>query len=187
MNTLLSKIAKQWIPLAFIICCFCGLAYLTVQQAYRQSANDPQIQIAEDSAAILSSNASTSSILPTGTVNIAESLAPFIVIYDNAGNPIAGNGILDNALPSLPAGVFDSVRILGGEDRFTWQPRPGIRSAVVVVKVNGGQGGFVMAGRSLREVEIREDHLTLQVGAVFLFSLIGSFLLVAAGALLSNK
>ena len=116
MNTLLSKIAKQWIPLAFIICCFCGLAYLTVQQAYRQSANDPQIQIAEDSAAILSSNASTSSILPTGTVNIAESLAPFIVIYDNAGNPIAGNGILDNALPSLPLAfstrcVYSAARI----------------------------------------------------------------------------
>ena len=39
-----------------------------------------------------------------------------------------------------------------GEDRLTWQPEPGVRSATVVVHYQGAQAGFVMAGRSLREV-----------------------------------
>ena len=175
---------KQWVPLAFIICCFSGLTYVAVQQTYRQSANDPQIAMAENAATILSSNASPASVVPSGTIDIANNLAPYVVIYDAAGEPIAGNGMLDGALPLLPAGVFDSVRATGGEDRFTWQPRPGVRSAVVVDEIGGANGGFVMAGRSLREVEIREDTLTLQVGAIFIFALVGSFLFVIAGVLL---
>ncbi len=49
-----------------------------------------------------------------------------------------------------------------GEDRITWQPEPGIRSAVVVVHYTGATPGYVMAGRSLREVEWRIDRLSGQ-------------------------
>jgi hypothetical protein len=176
----MKRILKRWIPLAFVICCFCGLTYVAVQQAYRQSANDPQLQIAEDAASALASGASAQSVIPTGTVNINISLAPYVVVYDASGHPIAGNGQLDGILPAMPSGIFDSVRARGGEDRFTWQPRPGVRSAVVVDQINGtgaARGGFVMSGRSLQEVEYRESQLTLEVLAVFIFAMIGSFIL----------
>ena len=174
------KTLRIWIPIAFLTFCFCGLVYLAVQQTYRRSANDPQIQMAEDAAAALSTGAAPSTVVPMERIDIATSLAPYIVVYDKTGLPITGNGSLGNALPSLPAGVFEATQNYG-EDRITWQPAPGIRSAIVITRINGGDGGFVMAGRSLRETEDNESALLLSVGAVLLFTLVGSFLLVAAG------
>ena len=187
MNRHAITIAIRWVPLAFVICCFSGLTYLAVQQDYRQSANDPQIQMAEDAASTLSSGGLVQSVIPPGMVDIAGSLSPYVVIYDASGNPVAGDGILDGALPALPAGVFDSVRAMGGEDRITWQPRPGVRSAIVIDKISGDQSGFVMAGRSIREVEIREDRLMFQAAAVFIFALAISLLLVIAGVMWQER
>ena len=39
-----------WLPLGLVTLILCGLVNLAVQQNYRMSANDPQIQIAEDVA-----------------------------------------------------------------------------------------------------------------------------------------
>jgi hypothetical protein len=47
-------ILRHWLPLAALTTALCGLVYLAVQQALRQAANDPQIQMAEDAAYILS-------------------------------------------------------------------------------------------------------------------------------------
>lgn len=77
-------------------------------------------------------------------------------LFLEGGGPIAGSGTLDGKLPTLPPGVFDFTR-QNGQDGITWQPQPDVRSAIVVVHYNGLQSGFVLAGRSLREVEIRED------------------------------
>jgi hypothetical protein len=41
----------RWLPLAVAITILAGLVYATVQQSLRQGANDPQIQLAEDTAA----------------------------------------------------------------------------------------------------------------------------------------
>ncbi len=170
------KIIRRFIPLAFLATALCGLVYLAVQQAERQGANDPQIQMAEDAAAQLATGTSTIGIIPATPVDINTSLAPYIVIYDASGNPIAGNGILDGTLPNLPAGVFNYAAN-AGEDRFTWQPRSDIRQAVVVVPAGDSSGGFVMAGRSLREVEIREDHTQAETAAAWLFSIGGLLIL----------
>ena len=35
-----------WIPLALVVTVVVGLVYVTVQQNFRQTANDPQIQMA---------------------------------------------------------------------------------------------------------------------------------------------
>ncbi len=182
----LINIFRRWLPIAFVICCFCGLSYLTVQQSYRQTANDPQIQMAEDDAAALSAGTPSSTIIPSGKIDIAGSLAPYVVVYDETGKSVAGNGYLENALPSLPSGIFAAARN-NGEDRVTWQARPGVRSAIVVTHINGMTGGFVMAGRSLREIEMREDALTLDTGIVFVFAIVGSFILVAFGTLWDRK
>ena len=51
--------------------------------------------------------------------------------------------------------MFDYVRT-HGEERVTWQPRPGVRIASVVVRT---ANGFVVAGRNMREIEIRENNV----------------------------
>ncbi|HVO28983.1 MAG TPA: hypothetical protein VMT81_03305 [Candidatus Paceibacterota bacterium] len=156
---------RRFVPLAFLATAMCGLVYLAVQQDMRQGANDPQVQMAEDAAA--------GAAIPTSTVDINESLAPYLVLYDASGDPVAGNGLLDGALPRLPAGVF-AYASQHGEDHVTWQPRPGIRQAIVVVQT---ASGYAMAGRSLREVEAREDKLGFQALAVWLCTMIGLVIL----------
>ncbi len=158
MKTILS-VLKSWLPLAAAIVFLCGLIEVAVQQSYRMGANDPQIQMAEDAAQALEDGADPASLVPAGKVDIASSLAPYLVLYGTDAQPRLGSGQLHGSLPAVPAGVFEAAAQLGG-NRVTWQPEAGVRSAVVVVPVSGGKGGYVLAGRSLREVEAREDNLT---------------------------
>ena len=46
----LVRVLVSWLPLAVASTGMCLLVYATVQQNYRQSLNDPQIQMAEDAA-----------------------------------------------------------------------------------------------------------------------------------------
>lgn len=74
-----------------------------------------------------------------------------------------------------------------GEDRFTWQPTDKVRIAAVVSGINDGQKGFVLAGRNMREVEIREDQLTKMTFLAWLLGLGTTLVLVALKKLLLPK
>lgn len=163
-------ILKQWLPIAGVAVVFCLLVYAAVQQALRESADDPQIQMAEDAATTFASGTVPQSPAPPATIDIARSLAPFMIFYDDSGKVLASSALLHGEMPSPPPGVFDYVR-RHGEERVTWQPEPGVRIASVIVRVSGPQYGFVLAGRSLREVEKREARLMTQAGAALLFTL----------------
>lgn len=154
----IKKVLKQWFPLAVVIVALGGLAYAIGQQVYRISANDPQIQMAEDGAAALSAGAAPENLVPSGKVDVAHSLSPFIVVLDDTGKVISANASLNGQVPPIPAGVLDYVRVKG-EDRVTMQPQPGVRFAAVITRFTGLTNGFILAGRSLREVEIRSDNL----------------------------
>jgi hypothetical protein len=197
------RIFKTWILLAFLAAAMCGLVYLAVQQSLRMGANDPQIQMAENVATALRASLmpgqKSPDIIPQGNVDIAQSLSPFIVIFDLNGNPLAGNGFLDDALPQLPPGVFVNTA-RAGEERFTWQPRPGVRIAVVLARIPNNttidghpQTGnptvpyFVLAGRSLREVEAREDQALFEAVAVWLATAAGIFILLLLFAAVERK
>jgi len=144
--------------MAAIVTGLSGLLYAAVQQDLRQSANDPQIQMAEDTAAKLADGQQVQNVVPSEKVDIANSLAPYVIVFDATGKPIASSVQLNGQTPTIPSGVFDYVR-QNGEDRITWQPQSGVRSAIVVTQFKGPNSGFVLAGRSLREVEIREDDI----------------------------
>lgn len=144
--------------MAAIVTGLSGLLYASVQQDLRQSANDPQIQMAEDTAAKLADGQQVQNVVPAEKVDIANSLAPYIIVFDATGKPIASSVQLNGQTPTIPSGIFDYVR-QNGEDRITWQPQSGVRSAIVVTQFKGPNSGFVLAGRSLREVEIREDDI----------------------------
>jgi len=153
---------KRSIFIAVILALVFGFAYSLTQQVLRQSANDPQIQIAEDAAA-----ASAKGEEPTffkfniyEQVDIAKSLAPFLITFDSGGKILVANAALNGKTPIPPAGVFAYAKA-HGEDRVTWQPAPGVRIAAVVAHYTGKNEGYALAGRSLRETENRASSLEL--------------------------
>ncbi len=176
-------ILKYWLLSVIVVSGLIGLIYAAVQQDLRQGADDPQIQMAEDIAAKLANGEQVQNVVPLEKVDIAKSLAPYVMIFDANGNPVASSAQLDGQTPTIPAGVFDYVR-QNGEDRITWQPQTGVRSAVVVTQYKGQNSGFVLAGRSLREVEKREDNLLLILLAGWVVML---FVTLAATAILFWK
>jgi hypothetical protein len=142
-----------------------GAGYVISQQVLRMSANDPQIQLAEDGASRLREGEAPAAVVPERKVDMASSLAPFVIIYDDLGRPVASSAKLDGRVPTPPRGVLDNVRSYG-EERVTWQPRPGVRIASVVTRT---PGGFVVAGRNMREVQIREDRVFKLAAVAWLF------------------
>ncbi len=186
--TRLHAILKQWLPIAAVATVLSGSIYLAVQQNFRTNANDPQIQIAEDDAALLAAGNSPLIVVPTTLVDITKSLAPYVVVYDDHYKPVASSAQLNGAAPSLPTGVFKEAAQSQDENRITWQPQTGVRSAIVVKYYTyAGKSGYVMAGRSLREVEIRESVLTQNVGAAWIVSLIFSVSIITLYVDLEEK
>ncbi len=153
--------------MAIAITLIYGTIYATVQQVLRQSANDPQIQIVEDTTEMLAAGQPVQSVVPQFKVDMAKSLAPFVIVFDNQASPVASSVKLGGQTPKVPAGVFAFVRRYG-QERFTWEPKRGVRAAVILRKY---KSGFVLAGRSLREVENRELRLEMVVGLAWLVTL----------------
>jgi hypothetical protein len=168
---------KSWLPLAVAFSALIGLIYLSVQQVYRSNANDPQVQMAEDAAVALADGQPAQSLVSPEKVDIARSLAPYLVVFDSAGKPVASSALLDGQVPTLPAGVIEYAR-QHGEDRITWQPQPGVRGAAVVVAARGGQAGFVLAGRSLREVENRVAQLGVPFAGAWFLAMVAALGLI---------
>ncbi len=160
-----------WLTLLILTTALIGLIYVTGQQILRQDANDPQIQISEDMAHLLASGKSLPSSTFATSVDIATSLSTYMIVYNDKGTAIGSTGLLDGTIPTLPAGVLSYTKEQG-QDRITWQPKPGVRSAVVITHVPEGLGGYVLVGRSLREVEKREDKITFFAGSVWIASMI---------------
>ncbi len=139
--------------------------YAIPQQVLRQGANDPQLQLAGDLAARLEQGVAPADAVPPGQVDLARSLAPFVIVYDDRGVPIASQAQLNGKPPSPPQGVFNYVRS-HGEDTISWKPvlggAHGLRIAAVIQRVQHvgtGGAGFVLAGRSLAEVQARIDQV----------------------------
>ncbi len=177
----LEKTIRYSIPLAVVITLLCGLLYATVQQNFRQNANDPQIQIAEDTASVLNGGLNVKDVVPDDQIDVSASLSPFLIVFDKNGKVASSDAVLDGKIPTPPPGVLDYVasggetnfgslkkriifKIEGGseENRITWEPKDGVRLAAVITKYDNG---FVLVGRNLREVEIREDNLTHMIFA----------------------
>ena len=74
-----------------------------------------------------------------------------------------------------------------GENRFTWQPGPGLRYAAVLDHFGGAQPGFVLAARSLREVESRSDQLLTLAVAAAAASLLLTLAAVTLGEFLTPR
>lgn len=132
------------------------LFYAIVQQTLRQGANFPQTEIVQKS------------IVPEKSVEISQSLEPFVQIYDQNKNLTEGNALLRGKIPTIPKGALDYAKT-HGENRLTWQPETGVRIALVI---SYQKNTYIVAGRSLREVENQIDAVgklcfALWLGIIF--------------------
>lgn len=167
---------KYWIPLAVVSTLLCGVVYAAMQQNYRQSANDPQIQLSEDIAGALSLGQPAETLIPEGGFDISKSLAPFGMIFDASEKLIISSAKLGDQTLSVPVGVLAYAKA-HGQNKVTWQPQKGVRAAIVATYYKNGENeGYVVVGRSLREVEKRVALLTTHVWLGWMGALASTFL-----------
>lgn len=174
---------QVWLLLALTVTLTAGTMYGAIQHQIRTAANDPQIQIAQDTASALTTSSDATTLVSAQKVDMAKSLAPFTIVYDDQGKVVTSSAMLNGQTPIIPSGVLDYTRT-HGEDRLTWQPQAGVRDAIVVVHYSGANSGFVLTGRSLSEVEVRVVDLTVGLLVGWLVTLIFT---LAAAYLLSIK
>jgi hypothetical protein len=165
----LNQTVRSWLPLAAGLTLATGFAYAAVQQSYRQTANDPQIQLASDGVRALKGGAAAANIVGPTRVDPAFSLAPFTMVF-NETEAVAASGVaLAEQVPSPPKGVFEYTK-QHGIDKFTWEPAGGVRIAAVMQYVGEGKG-FVLSGRSLGEVEKRIERINQLTGVALVVML----------------
>jgi len=141
---------------AIITTMLSALVYVGVQQAYRMGANDPQIQVARHVAYKLSANRPVPDLAFSDTVNLLESLGIFTQVYNANYALVASTGYIGATTPTVPHGILQAATH-NGENLVTWQPVPSVRLACAIERT--AQGYYVLAGRSLAEVEKRESNL----------------------------
>lgn len=190
MGQSFSRAFALWLPFAVVLTGVFGCIYLADQQNYRQSFNDPQIQMAEDAALRLAQGGTPADVVPRGEpmVDLQKSLALWIGIYDSSGKSLESSGVLTGAPPQPPLGLFDDttwtfekVYVVNGmkETHVTWQSRYDTRQALVIVHAGDT---FVVVGRNMRVMEDR----VVDIGQKLLFgwAFTNFATLVTIGALL---
>jgi Ca2+/Na+ antiporter len=177
-------ISKNWLGYAAVVTLLCFLVYVVAQQTFRQSANDPQYQLAQDAASAINKGADPKSIVGAAPVEISTTFSPYLLIYDAHGNSIGNNITLDGKTPKLPNGVLETTR-RQNTNVVTWQPRAGLRQATVMV--SAGRGYTIVAGRSLQTTEERISTLGMQVLFGWIASLAAMAVIVLLQELMTSK
>ena len=177
-------ISKNWVGYAAAVTLLCFLVYIIAQQNFRQSANDPQFQLAQDAVNSINKGADPRSLTGTQQLDLASTLSPYVLIYDGNGNAFGNNITLDGQIPKPPAGALSEARN-NGINSVTWQPRPGVREATVMMGTH--KGYVVVAGRSLQTTEDHIARLGAQVLLGWIASLIIMLAVVVLQELMTNK
>jgi hypothetical protein len=177
MRTLILQALKKFIPLAIAISLVSLMIYGVSQQEFRQTANDPQVQVAENIASAWAKGVQPEGLLTSGDTEMATTSGVFAILYDLSKKPLLASVKLNSKVPTIPAGVLDQAKE-EGEYRVTWQPGPTLREATVVRYV--ADKGYVVVGRSLAETERRIDH----IGMLVTLGWIGTLLLSFVGSLI---
>ncbi|MFO0704634.1 MAG: hypothetical protein U0517_01485 [Candidatus Andersenbacteria bacterium] len=171
-----------WIPLGLAIILVTGLLYATVQQVYRRSADDPQVQIVQELARDLAAGQDPTALDAGKKLDLTETSAPFVILYDKDGKVMASTVTLNNNPAIVPSGALHETDN-GQQNRITWQPQDGVREALVIehYKTQDGKAeGYIVVGRSLKEIEAREADLmtmlALGLGVTLITTLVASLL-----------
>lgn len=152
-----------WLILAAIVTALTGLVYAGVQQNYRADANDPQTEITEEIAEAISKGAPPDQIIPpSGGTDIKNSLSAFAMILDKDGKVVGSSAKLNDKEPVPPKAMLEEAKKQkNSRNIVTWEPEKGVRVAAVVRATKSGNDDvYVLAGKSLSEVENRIKQLT---------------------------
>jgi hypothetical protein len=168
------KLLLDWLPIAFVGFIVIGTSYGLVQRTVRQSANMPQIQLAQDKANVLANADAVQITAPN--VAIDKSLQNFEIVYDASGKVLSSNAVLNGTTPQLPSGVLANASKL---ITLTWQPQPNVRVAAVIQPISGASAAkYVLEGRNLSETERLESSLLWLSIAGGIVAWIGSFVFI---------
>jgi hypothetical protein len=150
-----------------------AVTYLVAQHVGRRAADDIPRALVSQVVGNLSRPAAAADLAVPGPANALSSQStPFVIVYDPAHAVVRSSIRLDET-PGVPGGVLDEAA-MRGETRVTWQPRAGVREAVVAQPWVGPTGsGVVVAGLGLGPTEDR-------AGAVLRLVLAGWAVAVAA-------
>lgn len=151
------KTVTTFVVLAALVSVIFGTVHVAVQGSYRANANDPQVEVTGQVTDVINQNVPLDAIVSDAEqIDMSKSLSLFVMIFDNDKKLAGASAVLDGQPPVPPAGTFDVAKSKG-QDRFTWEPKKGVRVAAVLKYVDGK--GYVLAGRSLKEIEMREQDL----------------------------
>ncbi|MBA3789318.1 hypothetical protein H0X32_02905 [Patescibacteria group bacterium] len=171
-----------FVPIAVGLSLLSGVSYINEQQILRLGANEPQEWLAQDVVARIQAGGVIVKIATGTPIAIETDPAPFLLVTDGQGKPVAGTGYLHGNLATIPSGVFDASRT-DGKNFVTWQPEVGVREAIVVISVTSpaqtGQtavNNFVVSGRSLAYVEWEEQQLMQRVFLGWLATMVGTLI-----------
>lgn len=163
---------NEWIPIGVVVSLLSLMIFGVAQQTIRLSAYNPQTQMAEDAALKIANGMPPSQVISADNIDMAQSLSPFMIVYDDRGTVLASSVVLDGVTPNIPAGVLSAAR--ERTDNVTWEPKPGVRAAAVIVRYVGGNPGFVLAARSLRETEKLTQRIFFDVIVGWVFTMAAS-------------
>lgn len=176
---LATRFIKSWLPWAIMLTLVSATIYMAAQQTLRLSANDPQVEYAEDFAQRLVNGEVPDASLAEPKIDIAKSLSTYIIILDKDNKILFTTGVLDGKEVTPPDGVFTAAKERG-QNQVTWQPAAGVRTAIVVNYYNGKNTGYVVVGKSLREVESRTNLVMWQVTAAWALMMFVSLVIALA-------
>lgn len=148
----------------FVVTALSLLVFVTAQQVIRQLGYFPEDTLAHDLGAALATGKDPSLLVPDRDEDVGSLQSPFLVVYNDKMEAVASTGLLNGARPRPPIGTFDKARTTG-ENRFTWQPDPDHRFAVVMLRFEGtGASGYVLGARSL----LGTERLIILIGKLVL-------------------
>jgi hypothetical protein len=154
-------------------------AYVLAQQVGRRAADDVPQALVTQQVAQLSQRAPATGIPESAAQPLSSQSAPFVIVYDSAHHVVSTTAQLDNGTPGVPGGTLDQAAD-SGRASVTWQPRAGVREAVVAQPWSGPSGsGVVVAGVGLGTTEERARSVLLIVVGCWAFAI-----LVLTGVLL---
>src|SRR2546426_504951 len=97
----------------------CLAIYVSVQQTYRNNANDPQVEAAQTISNVMDQGVPADAITgQSDQVDLEKSLSLFISIFDKDGKLVSSTGKIGNDSPTPPPGMFDYLKA-HGQERFT--------------------------------------------------------------------
>lgn len=179
---------RVWLAIVGTATLVLGASYSMVQQSARLAADEAPLTVAQDAKQKISDDISPAEIVPEEETDLGTDSGVFLIITDPAKKVLATSAVLDDKAPLPPSAVFSDAE-RNGSDRFTWEPKNGVRLATQVLRFNDNNGGYIIAGQSLSETEKRLKTYNLIALLAWLAVIVWTMILLfpAAGNMVPRR